>query len=151
LELWAKRPLPGGLAACLPQERVAGSSISDNGRWEVIQRTFDIPASGDPSRATVEDVIEGVVVHVPLRKRKPHARREVSLDSETMPRPTPPPSPKTAAPLAADEVQMKATEQVVVLPSSEGLLIEEEAWPEVQKDEDASEGWWDNRGEFQYY
>jgi hypothetical protein len=39
----------------------------------------------------------------------------------------------------------------LVLPSSEGLEVVDEEWPEVQKNPDAAEGWWDNRGEFQYY
>lgn len=37
------------------------------------------------------------------------------------------------------------------LPSSDGIEVEDAEFPWPEKDADASEGWFDNRGDFQYY
>merc|ERR1712151_618717 len=131
--------------------------ISADGVSEVIRQSFAIPAAGDPSRATVEDVSDGVIVNIPQRSRAttasqvgPRVRNAQSAGTAGEHRESASevvkPQRAEAATAASENGQTAAVVQVsrhpLVLPSSEGVVVLDEPWPEIEKNEDAAEGWW---------
>lgn len=141
------RPLPAGGRACVPRD----ARLSRDGRYELLEVSAPVPAVLDTSKATLRRTDEGLAVTMPLLAGQGHgggtAAESAAAASPATPagqkRPTPapqrrrvPPAPKVLRP---------------TLPPSDGLVVEEEELPPLEKRPDASEGWFDLRGEFQRY
>eukprot|EP00929_Paragymnodinium_shiwhaense_P032050 TRINITY_DN17837_c0_g1_i1.p1 TRINITY_DN17837_c0_g1~~TRINITY_DN17837_c0_g1_i1.p1 ORF type:complete len:320 (-),score=56.32 TRINITY_DN17837_c0_g1_i1:441-1319(-) len=67
------------------------------------------------------------------------------------PAPRAPRAPRGVAPAALPRRPSWLPSKPANLPSSLDIEVVEEAWPAEPKNQDAAEGWFDNRGEFQYY
>lgn len=159
----AARALPAHGRACLPRN----AQISRDGRSELLEFSVPVPSAGVASRAVVRDVRGGIALIVPRARAPERAPRlherespqdakaqEVSslgspgLKIEATPVQGPVPEERAAAVKSRQVLAMKS---MVVLPPSDGVEVIEEAWPEPEKQSDAAEGWWDNRGDFHAY
>jgi len=174
LHLRALRPLPARGASCLPQ----GAQLSADGRFEIFETTVPVPTRGDTSRATLREVANGLQITLPLRAAaSPGYASMPALSSpqsvytasgkqaqarQTSSAPTPAAvTTSVGGDRSARTVAMGAGAPASTLaaasPTPEELALAQDVeivekdypWPE--KRADAAEGWWDNRGEFQYY
>jgi len=57
----------------------------------------------------------------------------------------------SAIPVLQEHAPVASQTPRAALPSSEGIEVEDADFPWPEKNDDASEGWFDNRGDFQYY
>merc|ERR1712039_1017652 len=136
----------------------------------VFQTEVPVPAGSDSSRATVRGVTNGLQITVPLAMRPGY--ESMRAPSTFQPDHAAPGTgaevkQTSAAPTSAERAGVAPSEgttlgagalaQRVVAPAPEelalaqGVEIVEEEYPWPQKRADASEGWWDNRGEFHSY
>lgn len=168
LHLRALRPLPARGASCLPR----GTQLSADGRFEVFETTVRVPPQGDASRATLREATSGLLITVPLRAvQRPGY---VGMPASSLPAAVHVASgkparatysaparaavaPGTAGSTSAEGARAPAPTPVTTsltpeeLALAQGVEIVEEEYPWPEKRSDAAEGWWDNRGEFQYY
>lgn len=162
----AARALPARGQACLPR----GAEVSADGRHEILEKTFAVPEQFDASGATIQSKGGSLVnIYVPPKKRAsagaPPAQQRATSSAKSaaggarQPEMVRKPVPATPP---ARPASKKLTPQVPAspvplprkpanLPPSDGLEVVDEHWPAEPKSLDASEGWFDNRGEFQHY
>lgn len=166
----AWRALPARGRACLPES----ASVSRDGRYEILEANIAVPGIADGAKASMRPLRGGIRLLVPRRPRpidvssvyqsqtqtanvrgeksssgRGHADGQTSRDQ-----------PRVAASktVGGDAKRYKkATHKYarspvkVTLPPSTGIVVEDAAFPWPKKNADASEGWVDNRGDFQYY
>mmetsp|Transcript_17556 Transcript_17556/g.33021 ORF Transcript_17556/g.33021 Transcript_17556/m.33021 type:complete len:241 (+) Transcript_17556:68-790(+) len=119
---------------CLPRD----ARLSRDGRFEILEALMRLPRGADATRATVQHGRQGLEILVP---RAPPAEP---------PRQSYP--PRQTGPLHPPSVPEKPEQKVEVpSPRTDGIEIEDQEYQYPEKDPDASEGWMNNRNEFQMY
>jgi len=169
----AARAMPPQGRTCLPH----GAKTSADGRFEILDRSIAFPDEADARNAMIRETRGGVDIVVPLRRMSKRMRdpaipadsatavqgmkqameRKQKTEGATTVQGTRQAREQTSQADGATAVQgaqqaMERKQQPALLPfSSDGLEVVEEDWPEVAKNADAAEGWWDNRGDFHSY
>mmetsp|Transcript_155342 Transcript_155342/g.289837 ORF Transcript_155342/g.289837 Transcript_155342/m.289837 type:complete len:278 (+) Transcript_155342:39-872(+) len=141
--------------ACLPKD----AEISYDGSAEVFDTVLNVPKGWDASRARVRSADGGLQIFVPLTKaaqripRHTFAPDSVSHASapNTFVHKSEEQRTQQSAFLTKEVNFAKQDGWLLKLPSSHGIEVVEEEFPAPVKSGDAAEGFWDNRGEFQYY
>jgi hypothetical protein len=145
------RPLPSRRRACLPAE----VQIAPNGRYEVLETTVPVPRSGDAQSARVRRLNEAMIISMP-RIPQP-AESKPTRNSFANGRAHDTPSLSLPKSIRYDQAKLheptspKAVSARASLPPSTGIHVEDAEFPWPLKSEDASTGWFDNRGDFQSY
>jgi len=140
VQLRASRALPPRGRTCLP----SGARLSADGTSEILEELVVIPAAGDATRATFRNLRGGLEVLVPRRP----VLREGMVAAAKQPAPSPSRSASVGRPSKTPVPAPRPAPALPPLPPSDGVQVVDEAWPAPSKLEDASEGWWDNRGDF---
>jgi hypothetical protein len=158
------RGLPVYGRRCLPR----GAHMSSDGRYEILEVDVSVPAEGDAQKNHVRHVRGGLQIEVPRRARPPmppsrrHSKRNGataqdaqsgSIHAETQQ--VSAQDTAQSSPLKYNSVRPmrlgRPARTSIVLPPSTGIHVEDADFPWPDKNEDASEGWTDNRGESQSY
>lgn len=161
LKIWAARPLPSR-QVCLPTD----TKVLEDRSAEILETVVSVPADCDASRATVRNVQGGLEILVPMSKPSVEhvgqtGRRDTSdlrtSNSEAGEQESHYAGLKHFHRAGKQEVSYKTrtcsarAAWLCELPSSHGIEVIEEDFPHPEKNSDAAEGYWDNRGMFQYY
>jgi len=147
----AMRRVPAAGARCLPRS----ARLSADGAHEVFDVALPVPMSADASQARLRDVRGGLQIVLPLRAAPSRAvpshstQPDIDVQSPVSPTAVPPPSRSGTASATTTPTPVELTPEQRKL--IEGVEIVEEDFPWPEKRADAVEGWWDNRGTFQYY
>jgi len=164
IHMKAWRHLPARGRACLP----AGASVSHDGRYEVLEADIPVPGMVDGERASMRELRGGMRISVPHRPRPqemsaprrgwPQATATRDEGSSSGRSRTHANAHREAAATAAlpgsrtqGPSEYARARVTVALPPSTGIQVEDDVFPWPQKNPDASEGWLDNRGDFQFY
>jgi len=156
------RALPARGRACLPH----GARVAADGRHEVLEMAISLPEDSDTASATVRDIGDSLVIliprRVPKRARDPYEEMagsgdpEEAADAARAPTVRSPPGQLGEGMEWARQkssVSATAAETGPALPRGveivDGWEDEDVMEPEVECE--GAEGWWDNRGEFNFY
>jgi hypothetical protein len=160
---------------CLPSE----ATLSSDGRAEVLELLIPVPPGVDAKSVSAKRSREGLLLLAPRRaetyKTQGHETQDKKSsqvgddnhDARGVLAPSAIPANLRSSAVEQRNVGMKSDRapassagrfrqlptqgQVLELPSSDGIEVDDAEWLEVEKDEDAASGWWDNRGDFHEY
>jgi hypothetical protein len=159
LHIQAARPVPARGRRCLP----SSAKISPDGRFEVYEASVALPPATDGARGTVQQTSNGFEVLVPRSPSAKHRSPIVAdLEQGTQMKPIQESilgdeqlrSPSLRRDVTQDFAKTRVNpspkpETVPEIP--EGVEVVDVEPEEPLKNTDASEGWYDNRGDFQQY
>lgn len=163
LHIQAARRVPARGRRCLPPN----ARISSDGRHEVYETSVALPRAADAAGGTIQQTSNGIEVLLPLRPEAkqhqpvmPHVEHETRMNPAQKPMHgekqlrsvnsvAQDPSKTHAIPPQLRESPTRTPKAPHKIP--EGVEVNDVEPEEPAKNPNASEGWWDNRGEFQYY
>jgi len=142
------RQIRGGLRISMPRKPQHQSSVpgveGSSSRIDINAQSKSRHPAGDQRRQE-----EGKGMSTGGGHTKTHAAASIA-QTRTSPRPSSMVSPVSHIPPAPTHTQ-QVLRPSVILPPSTGIEVEDAEFPWPAKNPDASEGWVDNRGEFQAY
>lgn len=155
------RALPPQGRACLP----AQAKTTRDGRYEIIEATIPVPAIGNVHQASVKQFRGGLSISMPQHiqdhqpsvheqtRRSYNHQREGHVEATRPAQMIPPSKLESSGTQSRKPSQQTrvASHSRVTIPPSTGVVVEDDDFPWPEKNLAASEGWLDNRGEFQPY
>lgn len=148
----AAREIPVQGRRCMPH----GVRTSADGRYEIMMQELRVPHDGNGKGATVRQIHNGLELRVPkVVSPAPQAatpmQQASSNDFSSVLEAGVPKGQHAALPSSVTSLHSPRKPSMELPYPSDGIEVTSEPFPEIQKNADAAEGWWDNRGEFHTY